>query len=177
MYASSDAVPGPPPAEQTGPHRPCPRTTAAQREATITALIVAARALFAERRCAGVGAEEIVQRAEVTRSALCHHIRGGEKELFGAVRFDGPSVLGWDAWHAIDQELGDRLVEEAIQRPMDADRLLSQPADAPARVLRAHHDAAMVVVRAEAPAAARREMGRTARRLLDGFRGPLAGGS
>ena len=62
-----------------------PRTKAAQREATTAALISVARQLFAERGYAGVGTEEIVQRAGVTRGALYHHFRGGKEELFRAV--------------------------------------------------------------------------------------------
>lgn len=62
-----------------------PRTKAEQREATTAALIAAARALFAERGYAGVGTEEIVQRAGVTRGALYHHFRGGKEDLFRAV--------------------------------------------------------------------------------------------
>jgi AcrR family transcriptional regulator len=62
-----------------------PRTKAAQREATTAALIGAARTLFGERGYAGVGTEEIVQRAGVTRGALYHHFRGGKEELFQAV--------------------------------------------------------------------------------------------
>ena len=62
-----------------------PRTKAAQREATVAALIAAARELFAEHGYAGVGTEEIVQRAGVTRGALYHHFRGGKLDLFQAV--------------------------------------------------------------------------------------------
>jgi AcrR family transcriptional regulator len=62
-----------------------PRTKAAQREATVAALVKAARELFAERGYAGVGTEEIVQRAGVTRGALYHHFRAGKEELFKAV--------------------------------------------------------------------------------------------
>jgi AcrR family transcriptional regulator len=62
-----------------------PRTKAAQREATTAALIATARALFADRGYAGVGTEEIVERAGVTRGALYHHFRGGKEELFRAV--------------------------------------------------------------------------------------------
>jgi AcrR family transcriptional regulator len=62
-----------------------PRTKAAQREATTAALISAARALFAERGYGGVGTEEIVQQAGVTRGALYHHFKGGKEDLFRAV--------------------------------------------------------------------------------------------
>jgi len=62
-----------------------PRTKAEQSEATIAALVGAARALFAERGYAAVGTEEIVQRAGVTRGALYHHFRGGKEDLFRAV--------------------------------------------------------------------------------------------
>jgi AcrR family transcriptional regulator len=82
--AEPEAEPAPPPAvEPAVPDRP--RTKAAQREATTTALVSAARDLFAAGGYADVGTEEIVQRAGVTRGALYHHFRGGKEELFRAV--------------------------------------------------------------------------------------------
>ena len=53
-------------------------------EATRDALLGAARALFAERGYAGVGTEEVVRRAGVTRGALYHHFRD-KQDLFRAV--------------------------------------------------------------------------------------------
>ncbi len=200
------------------------RTKAEQREATTGALVSAARALFAERGYAGVGTEEIVQSAGMTRGALYHHFRGGKEELFrtvlvqisaetaqhvmraarksedpwealvvGADAFldacatpevqrimliDGPSVLGWDVWRAADADYGLGLLETALQRAIDAGRMVPQPANALAHVLLgALDEAAMVVARADDPETARAEMGRTVHRLLEGLRAPGIGGS
>src|SRR5262250_2967883 len=61
------------------------RTKHAERsEATRAALVAAARPLFAERGFAGVGTEEIVRAAGVTRGALYHQFRD-KQELFAAV--------------------------------------------------------------------------------------------
>jgi AcrR family transcriptional regulator len=67
--------------------RPALNAKAAQSQATRAALIATARALFAERGYAGVGTEEIVRTAGVTRGALYHHF-AGKKELFEAVYED-----------------------------------------------------------------------------------------
>src|SRR3954467_8405259 len=56
----------------------------ADARATREALIDAALALFTERGYAGVGTEEIVARAKVTRGALYHHFTD-KRALFRAV--------------------------------------------------------------------------------------------
>src|SRR5262245_66322463 len=68
-----------------GPARPAAGgRKAAQSEATRAQLIEVATRLVAERGYAGVGTEEIVRRAGVTRGALYHHF-ADKRELFRAV--------------------------------------------------------------------------------------------
>ncbi len=57
---------------------------AEQAEATRARLLRVSRSLFARRGYAGVGTEEIVRRAKVTRGALYHHFRD-KRDLFRAV--------------------------------------------------------------------------------------------
>lgn len=96
-------------------------------------------------------------------------------EVQRIVLVDGPSVLGWDVWRAIDSENVLGLVEAALQRAIDAGRVIRQPPKALAQVLLgALHEAAMVVAEADDPAVARAEMGVTVSRLLEGLRGPVA---
>lgn len=59
-------------------------TKAEQGEATRAALVRAARELFTEHGYGGVGTEEIVRRAKLTRGALYHHFTD-KKDLFRAV--------------------------------------------------------------------------------------------
>lgn len=60
------------------------RSQADRRAATQAALLTAARALFAERGFAGVGAPEIADAAGVTRGAITHHY-ADKTGLFRAV--------------------------------------------------------------------------------------------
>jgi len=78
------------------------RTQAERSEATREALIEAARGLFAERGYAGVGTEEIVRAAGVTRGALYHHF-GGKRDLFEAV------------YERIESELAQRIAIGALE--------------------------------------------------------------
>ena len=94
-------------------------------------------------------------------------------EVQRIVLVDGPSVLGWDVWRAIDADYSHGLVESALRRAVESGSLIDQPTDALAHVLLgALHEAATVVARADDPAEARAEMGRMIGRLLEGLRGP-----
>jgi AcrR family transcriptional regulator len=70
--------------DKTGPGRKGRRSQADRTEATRAALMAAARRLFTERGYGGVGTEEIVRAAGVTRGALYHHF-GGKRQLLDAV--------------------------------------------------------------------------------------------
>jgi AcrR family transcriptional regulator len=61
------------------------RTKAAQREATIRALLHHAREAFAEDGYRAASLDTIAGAAGVTKGALYHHFRGGKRALFGAV--------------------------------------------------------------------------------------------
>src|SRR5436309_3908690 len=92
---------------------PARTTKAEQSEATRSALVAAARPLFAERGYSGVGTEEIVRAAGVTRGALYHHFEG-KRELFAAV------------YERIEAELAERIAAGALNAgasaPLDAMR-------------------------------------------------------
>jgi AcrR family transcriptional regulator len=78
------------------------RTQAERSGATRASLIVAARSLFAERGYAGVGTEEIVRAAGVTRGALYHHFED-KRALFEAV------------YERIEVELAERIAAGALE--------------------------------------------------------------
>jgi AcrR family transcriptional regulator len=83
------------------------RTLNAERsEATRSALVATARALFAQRGYAEVGTEEIVRATGVTRGALYHHF-AGKIELFRAVYED------------VERELVERIGSTAVSSADD----------------------------------------------------------
>ncbi len=80
------------------------RTQAERSEATRGALTAAGRRLFALHGYAGVGTEELVQAAGVTRGALYHHFEG-KADLFRVV------------FEEVERELAERFASEALSRP------------------------------------------------------------
>jgi len=91
---------------------PSPQRTQSERsDATRTALIAAARPLFAQRGYADVGTEQIVRAAGVTRGALYHHF-GGKDKLFLAV-FE-------DVEEELLELIGARVVASAVSSPLAA---------------------------------------------------------
>ena len=89
------------------------RTQAERSEATKAALVAAGRRLFAERGYGGVGTEELVQAAGVTRGALYHHF-GGKRDLLEAVYRDVEEDL--------TKEIAEQTLGSGASSPMAAMR-------------------------------------------------------
>jgi AcrR family transcriptional regulator len=84
---------------------------------------------------------------------------------------DAPSVLGWEAWREIDAKYGLGLLRGGLQAAMDAGEIAPQPAELLAHVLLgALDEAALLIARADDVRAARREVGATVLRVLEGLR-------
>jgi AcrR family transcriptional regulator len=87
------------------------RTQVERSEATRGALLRAGRELFGSRGYGGVGTEEIVARAGVTRGALYHQFTD-KKDLFRAVL------------EAMEQEVIGRVAEQAVAGASGAEEVL-----------------------------------------------------
>ena len=86
------------------------------------------------------------------------------------VLLDAPSVLGWKTWHEIEEQHSLGLLQMAIQIAMDAGRIERQPPGPLAQVLLgALIEAALGIARADDVEAARREMGASVARLIEGL--------
>ena len=87
------------------------------------------------------------------------------------VLLDGPSVLGWATYRALDAKYGLGLVKGALHGAMEAGVIERQPLDPLAHLfMSALHEAGMLIATAEDPATARKEVGGTIDRILAGLR-------
>ena len=137
---------------------PARTTKAEQSEATRSALVAAARPLFAERGYAGVGTEEIVRAAGVTRDPLDALHQGAAMFLEACRRpevqritlIDAPSVLGWERWREIGVRYGFGLIEEVLKQGMEQGVIERQPVRPLTHLLLgAMDEAAMLVARSD----------------------------
>lgn len=83
---------------------------------------------------------------------------------------DAPSVLGWQEWREVGARYGLGLIEAGLAAAMEAGEIERQPVRPLAHLLLgALDEAALMIARAEDPAAARAEMLQTLQRLIDGM--------
>ena len=87
------------------------------------------------------------------------------------VLLEGPTVLGWDAWHEIDEAYMFGITRGGIDEAIAAGAIEPQPSDALAHLLlAAASTAGLVVARDADPRRARATMGASLQRLLEGLR-------
>lgn len=89
---------------------PARRSQSERRAATRGALVAAARELFAEYGFAGVGREEIVERAGVTRGAMYHY-------------FASKEALFATAYEEVERDLCDAIAAAAMAEPDPVEQL------------------------------------------------------
>ena len=93
-----------------------------------------------------------------------------EPETQRIVLLDGPAVLGWDRWREIAAAHGLGLIEATLAAAIEAGAINPQPVKPLAHVLMgALDEAAMLVARADDPAAMKVEVAGTLGALLDGL--------
>ena len=98
-------------------------------------------------------------------------------EVRQIVLLDAPAALGWERWRELDPRCGFALMRMGLEVAMEAKLIAPQPIEPLAHILvGALNEAALAMVRAEDPKAARAEIGVSVERLLDGLRADRSGG-
>ncbi len=88
-------------------------------------------------------------------------------EVQRIVMLDGPTVLGWDTWHALDERYGFGSIKAVLALAAEQGTLPTASVEPMAHLLLgAVMQAGMVVARAENPAAAKRSMTKTFGRII-----------
>jgi len=94
-----------------------------------------------------------------------------ESEIQRIALLDGPSVLGWDAWHEVEARYGLGLIEAALGAAMEAGAIRRLPvSELSLMLLGAMIEAALQLARADDPQAARLRASAALRALLEGLR-------
>jgi AcrR family transcriptional regulator len=94
-----------------------------------------------------------------------------EPEVQRIALVDAPSVLGWEEWREIDERYALGLVQAALQGAMDAGAIAAQPVEPLSHILLgALTEAALFIARSDDRDAARRAIGESIDRLLEGMR-------
>jgi AcrR family transcriptional regulator len=94
-----------------------------------------------------------------------------EPEVQRIVLLDAPAVLGWEEWRAIGARYALGLIEALLTAGMESGEIRRQPIEPLSHaLLGALDEVAMLVARAEDPAAARADAGQTLATLLAALR-------
>jgi len=90
------------------------------------------------------------------------------EEVQRIVMLDGPTVLGWDLWHDLDEQYGLGAIKSVLGLAVEQAVIPATMVEPLAHLLLgAIMQAGMVVARAENPGAAKRAMTKTFKRIVD----------
>ena len=118
---------------------------------------------------AAAGARDPLSRLTVGMEAFLDACR--EPEIRRIVLLEGPSVLGWEAWHEIDARCGRDLMIQGFKAAMKAGQMRRQPPEPMTDLFYgALTQAAMVVAHSDDAEHAREQMGAAVRRLVRALR-------
>ena len=93
-----------------------------------------------------------------------------DRDVQRIVLVDGPSVLGWETFTQIDEDYALASMQALLTLAIDEGQIAKQPVEPLAQVLLgALNQAALAIARADDVPAARRRIGKTIERLLDGL--------